>query len=68
MTGYVRGRAHTADLRTVIAAEAVATTQAGRGRLQPQDIADAVLWLATERTRFLVGSILVIDGGETILL
>ena len=32
------------------------------------DIADAVLWLATERTRFLVGSILVIDGGETILL
>jgi NAD(P)-dependent dehydrogenase (short-subunit alcohol dehydrogenase family) len=35
---------------------------------EPSDIAEAVLWLATERTRFLVGSILVIDGGETILL
>jgi 3-oxoacyl-[acyl-carrier protein] reductase len=35
---------------------------------EPRDIAEAVLWLATETTRFLVGSILVIDGGETILL
>ena len=35
---------------------------------EPRDIAEAVLWLATETTRFLVGSILVIDGGETVLL
>jgi len=35
---------------------------------EPRDIAEAVLWLATETTRFMVGSILVIDGGETILL
>lgn len=35
---------------------------------EPRDIAEAVLWLATEATRFLVGSIILIDGGETILL
>ena len=35
---------------------------------EPRDIAEAVLWLATETTRFLIGSIIVIDGGETILL
>ena len=35
---------------------------------EPRDIAEAVLWLATETTRFLVGSIVVIDGGETVLL
>jgi 3-oxoacyl-[acyl-carrier protein] reductase len=35
---------------------------------EPRDIAEVILWLATETTRFLVGSIVVIDGGETILL
>jgi NAD(P)-dependent dehydrogenase (short-subunit alcohol dehydrogenase family) len=35
---------------------------------EPADIAEAVLWLATESTRFLVGSVIVIDGGETVIL
>jgi NAD(P)-dependent dehydrogenase (short-subunit alcohol dehydrogenase family) len=34
----------------------------------PADIAEVVLWLARESTRFLVGSVIVVDGGETVIL
>jgi NAD(P)-dependent dehydrogenase (short-subunit alcohol dehydrogenase family) len=32
---------------------------------QPEEIADAVLWLASDRSTFVTGSTLVIDGGFT---
>jgi 3-oxoacyl-[acyl-carrier protein] reductase len=48
--------------------ERVSNELPSRRIAEARDIAEAVLWLATETTRFLVGSVLVIDGGETILL
>jgi len=37
------------------------------GRMgQPEEIADAVLWLCSDASSFVVGHALVIDGGQTI--
>lgn len=37
------------------------------GRMgRPQEIADAVLWLCSDASAFVIGSALVIDGGQTI--
>lgn len=37
------------------------------GRLgQPQDVAEAVLWLCSERASFVTGHALVVDGGDTV--
>jgi 3-oxoacyl-[acyl-carrier protein] reductase len=34
----------------------------------PPDIAEVILWLARQSSRFLVGAIIVVDGGETVIL
>jgi NAD(P)-dependent dehydrogenase (short-subunit alcohol dehydrogenase family) len=37
------------------------------GRMgRPEEIADAVLWLCSDAAGFVVGSAIVIDGGQTI--
>jgi 3-oxoacyl-[acyl-carrier protein] reductase len=35
---------------------------------QPEDVAELALFLATENTRYLVGQVIVLDGGWTLLL
>lgn len=32
---------------------------------QPEDVAEAVLWLVSARSRFVTGDVLTVDGGET---
>jgi NAD(P)-dependent dehydrogenase (short-subunit alcohol dehydrogenase family) len=41
-------------------------TQEPIGRMgEPNEIADAVLWLSSEASSFVVGHALVVDGGQT---
>lgn len=47
------------------AAAALAAVPAGRGA-EPGEIADAVVWLASPAADFLVGHVLVMDGGLTV--
>jgi NAD(P)-dependent dehydrogenase (short-subunit alcohol dehydrogenase family) len=35
---------------------------------EPADIALAALWLADPRNRFVTGSVVVVDGGQTAML
>lgn len=35
---------------------------------EPLDIAEVILWLARQSSRFLVGSVIIVDGGETVIL
>jgi NAD(P)-dependent dehydrogenase (short-subunit alcohol dehydrogenase family) len=37
------------------------------GRMgKPEEIADAVIWLCSEASSFVIGHALVVDGGQTI--
>jgi NAD(P)-dependent dehydrogenase (short-subunit alcohol dehydrogenase family) len=35
------------------------------GICEPQDIADAVLWLASDESRFVTAAAIAVDGGTT---
>jgi NAD(P)-dependent dehydrogenase (short-subunit alcohol dehydrogenase family) len=47
-------------------AERIAASLPARRIAEAEDIAQVALWLARETTRFMVGALLVVDGGETI--
>ena len=48
------------------ATKAGLTSQIPLGRMgEPQEIADAVVYFASDESRFIVGSELIIDGGMT---
>jgi NAD(P)-dependent dehydrogenase (short-subunit alcohol dehydrogenase family) len=49
------------------ATEAILASQHPIGRFaQPEEIAEAVLWLLSDRASFSTGSVLFVDGGQTI--
>jgi 3-oxoacyl-[acyl-carrier protein] reductase len=56
-----RKMAENADAVAAILARDVPQGVLGR----PEDIADAVLFLASARATFITGTVLVVDGGQT---
>ena len=33
---------------------------------KPEEVADAIVYLCSDRARFITGSVLVVDGGQTV--
>jgi NAD(P)-dependent dehydrogenase (short-subunit alcohol dehydrogenase family) len=49
------------------ALEVIAAGQAIRRNLQPNDVAGAVLWLASDQSAFVTGQTIAVDGGSVML-